>query len=88
MESVNSKASLVVLNSILENLEISKIQNTNVPRYSILMYLLILEENESSFSSIEKAILSACSTVKKETLEKVLLKILFLGENTKTNLPQ
>lgn len=91
LESLNSKASLVVLNSILENLEISK--NTKIPMCQDTgmfdVFVDIGRENKSSIASIEKGILLACSQASEEgNFRKSVVKDpVFTRENTKTNLP-
>ncbi len=89
--SKNSKASLVVLNSILENLKLSK--NTKIPMCQDTgmfdVFVDIGRENKNSLLTIEKAIVKACTLASAEGnfRKSVVSEPVFDRENTKTNLP-
>lgn len=90
-DSVQSKASLVVLNSILDNLKISK--QTKIPMCQDTgmfdVFVDIGRDNKSSLKSIEEAIKEACSLASKEAnyRKSVVEEPIFDRKNTKTNLP-
>lgn len=86
-----SKSSLVVLNSILENLKISK-QNKIPMCQDTGMFDVFVDvgrDNKSSLKSIEKAILEACSLASEEGFfrKSVVSEPVFDRLNTKNNLP-
>lgn len=89
--SINSKASLVVLNSILENLEISK--KTKIPMCQDTgmfdVFVDIGRDNKNSLAAIEKAIIKACTLASDEGnfRKSVVSEPVFDRVNTKTNLP-
>ncbi len=89
--SKNSKASLVVLNSILENLKLSK--KTKIPMCQDTgmfdVFVDIGRENKNSLLTIEKAIVKACTLASAEGnfRKSVVSEPVFDRENTKTNLP-
>lgn len=86
-----SKASLIVLNSILENLEISK--ETKIPMCQDTgmfdVFVDIGRDNQTSLATLEKAILKACSLASEEGnyRKSVVEEPVFDRKNTKTNLP-
>ena len=86
-----SQASLVVLSSILENLELSK--TTKIPMCQDTgmfdVFVDIGRENKSNLATIEAAILKACSLASKEGnfRKSVVEEPVFDRNNTKTNLP-
>lgn len=90
-DSEQSKASLVVLNSILENLKIAK--DTKIPMCQDTgmfdVFVDIGRENKSSLFTIEKSIKEACSLASKEAnyRKSVVEEPVFDRINTKTNLP-
>jgi fumarate hydratase subunit alpha len=89
--SKNSKASLVVLNSILENLELSK--KTKIPMCQDTgmfdVFVDIGRDNKNSLAAVEKAIIKACSLASEEGnfRKSVVSEPVFDRVNTKTNLP-
>eukprot|EP01156_Anaeramoeba_ignava_P013846 Anaeramoba_ignava/a607640_32.p2 GENE.a607640_32~~a607640_32.p2 ORF type:complete len:290 (-),score=63.41 a607640_32:600-1469(-) len=86
-----SKASLVVLDSILENLDIAKKNNIPMCQDTGMfdVFVDIGRENKSSVKTIEKAIIEACRLASEEGFfrKSVVLEPVFDRDNTKTNLP-
>ncbi len=89
--SKQSKASLVVLDSIIENLKLAK--ETKIPMCQDTgmfdVFVDIGRENKSSIASIEKAIIEACNLASDEAnyRKSVVEEPVFDRLNTKNNLP-
>jgi len=90
-DTPQSKGSLVVLNSILDNLQLAK--ETKIPMCQDTgmfdVFVDIGRDNKSSLKSIEKAILEACSLASNEAnyRKSVVEEPVFDRINTKNNLP-
>lgn len=87
----NSQASLIVLNSIIDNLELSKKNNIPMCQDTGMfdVFVDIGRDNKSDISSIEKAIKRACALASEEGdfRKSVVKEPVFDRINTKTNLP-